>query len=68
MRFHLSHLRKVGELRHDLLALLVKNEIVARCLSGKFLKANLSRSEIARGLEPDETPIVVTFQYVELTV
>ena len=51
--------------RHDLLALLIENEILARCRRIQLLQAILGVREFRRRFDPDQTAVVVASQNVE---
>ena len=51
--------------RHDLLALLIENEILARCRRIQLLQAILGVREFRSRFDPDQTAVVVASQNVE---
>ena len=58
--------RQAGrDLRHDLLALLVEDEILARYGGIQLLKPILGVREFGRRFDPDQTAVVVASQNVE---
>jgi len=57
--------RASGELRDDLLALLIVDEILAGCASAKVSQTSLRDPQVLRGFDPNEAAVVVPLEDIE---